>query len=80
MLKRAFGLTLAVGLLFASSPGAAGQQDPPQADSTIDAATRTKVIDGALEHLRTAYVFPETAKKMADADLDTEWTELQKHR
>ena len=35
--------------------------------ATIDAATRLTVIDGALEHLKTAYVFPETATKMADA-------------
>jgi peptidase S41-like protein len=32
----------------------------------IDAATRTRVIDGAIAQLNEFYVFPETAKKMAD--------------
>src|SRR5260221_14753754 len=32
----------------------------------IDAATRTRVIDGAIAQLNEAYVFPETAKKMGD--------------
>jgi hypothetical protein len=40
----------------------------PQAQSgTIDAATRTTVIDGAIDHLRRAYVFADVAEKMADA-------------
>jgi hypothetical protein len=33
----------------------------------IDAATRTRVIDGAIAHLNEFYVFPETAKKMSEA-------------
>src|SRR5437870_87383 len=33
----------------------------------IDAATRTRVIDGAIAQLNEFYVFAETAKKMADA-------------
>lgn len=33
----------------------------------IDAATRAKVIDGAVAALNDIYVFPETAKKMAGA-------------
>jgi retinol-binding protein 3 len=33
----------------------------------IDAATRAAVIDGAIAQLNESYVFPETAKKMADA-------------
>jgi len=33
----------------------------------IDAATRTRVMDGAIAQLNESYVFPETAKKMADA-------------
>ena len=33
----------------------------------IDAATRTRVIDGAIANLNESYVFPETAKKMGDA-------------
>jgi len=33
----------------------------------IDAATRTRVIDGAIAQLNEFYVFPETAKKMGEA-------------
>jgi hypothetical protein len=33
----------------------------------VDAATRAKVIDGAVAALNEAYVFPETAKKMEQA-------------
>ena len=37
---------------------------PEQPDPTIDAATRTQVIDGILKRLNDSYVFPEVAKKM----------------
>jgi hypothetical protein len=43
------------------------QQPPAQRDRTIDAKERAEVIDGTLRHLNTAYVFPETAKKMEEA-------------
>jgi retinol-binding protein 3 len=33
----------------------------------VDAATRTRVIDGAIAKLNELYVFPETAKKMEEA-------------
>jgi hypothetical protein len=33
----------------------------------IDAATRMRVIDGAIAHLNEFYVFPETARKMGDS-------------
>jgi hypothetical protein len=41
-------------------------QAPP--DMTIDAATRTAVIDVLLKELNDSYVFAETAKKM-EADI-----------
>ena len=41
--------------------GFAQQQQP---DLTIDAATRTAVIENLLKELNDGYVFPETAKKM----------------
>lgn len=50
------GLVLAAGAAFA--------QQPEQPDLTIDAATRTQVIDGILKRLNDSYVFPEVAKKM----------------
>lgn len=45
--------------------GARGQQPAPAA--SIDAATRSAVIDGAVDHLRRAYIFADVAEKMADA-------------
>ncbi len=55
---------LAVICLLALSIAAVGfaQVGPP--DLTIDAATRTQVIDGILKRLNDSYVFPEVAKKM----------------
>jgi len=46
-------------------PDDAIAQGPKQPDLTVDAATRTKVIDNLLKELDESYVFPETAKKMA---------------
>ena len=45
---------------------------PPNANLSeitfkIDAATRTRVIDGAIKNLNEFYVFPDTAKKMEDS-------------
>src|SRR5688572_5165296 len=37
---------------------------PEQPDLTLDAATRSQVIDGVLKRLNDSYVFPEVAKKM----------------
>ena len=51
-------LALTATAAFAQGPG------PEQPDLTIDAATRTKVIDGILKRLTDSYVFPEVAKKM----------------
>jgi C-terminal processing protease CtpA/Prc len=45
----------------------AGLAQAPQADMTIDAATRAAVIDNAIKSLNEAYVFPEVAKKMEQA-------------
>lgn len=50
-------------LLTVSALGVAVAQ-PEQPDLTIDAATRTKVIDAILKRLNDSYVFPEIAKKM----------------
>ena len=43
---------------------AVGFAQSEQPDLTIDAATRTQVIDGILKRLNDSYVFPEVAKKM----------------
>lgn len=40
---------------------------PEQPDLTIDAATRTQLIDTILKRLNESYVFPEVAKKMDES-------------
>ncbi len=59
-------LALAIGFVtFVNFPlTVQGQQPQPPPDKTIDAATRTAVIDTLLKELNDGYVFPETAKKM----------------
>ena len=47
---------------FACLAAVCAQQE--QKDLTIDAATRTQVIDGILKSLNDSYVFPDVAKKM----------------
>src|SRR5262245_57220352 len=55
---------LAVLCLLALSCAAIACAQPEQPDLTIDAATRTQVIDGILKRLNDSYVFPEVEKKM----------------
>ena len=55
---------LAVLCLLTLSVAVVGFAQPEQPDLTIDAATRTQVIDGILKRLNDSYVFPEVAKKM----------------
>ena len=67
MLKTtAFDVIFRLGLicLLAVSGALVGFAQPEQPDLTIDAATRTQVIDGILKRLNDSYVFPQVAKKM----------------
>jgi len=57
-------MRLAIICLLAAFAATMTLAQPEQADLTIDAATRTKVIDAILERLNNSYVFPEVAKKM----------------
>jgi hypothetical protein len=43
------------------------QQTPAAAPASIDAALRAQVIDGAIDHLRTSYIFADVAEKIAEA-------------
>lgn len=61
-----YSLGIALALLL-NQRAVVAQQGPNQSDLTIDAATRTAVIEGALKNLNNYYVFPETAKKMEQA-------------
>jgi hypothetical protein len=55
---------LAVLCLFALSAISVSFAQPEQPDLTIDAATRTQVVDTILKRLNESYVFPDIAKKM----------------
>lgn len=57
-------IRLAILLLLALSIANVAVAQPEQPDLTIDAATRTQVIDTILKRLNDSYVFPEVAKKM----------------
>src|SRR5262249_16902622 len=78
MVKEHDGDTVAIGKMEvkAGEPGQVArfslQAIPPGAKASdlnfrIDAATRAKVVDGAVAALNDTYVFPETAKKMEEA-------------
>jgi len=55
---------LAVLCILALSCAAAGFAQQEQPDLTIDAATRTQVVDSIVKRINDSYVFPEVAKKM----------------
>lgn len=57
-------IRLAMLLLLAASIANVATAQPEQPDLTIDATTRTQVIDTILKRLNDSYVFPEVAKKM----------------
>jgi hypothetical protein len=63
MLTAAFS----TALLSAALQGAGSQQRPGTAPATLDAATRTAVIDGAIDQMRRAYIFADVAEKMAES-------------
>jgi hypothetical protein len=52
---------------FLASPSLHAQNAAQPSDTTLDAAARTEVIDGALKALNDAYVFPDVAQKMGQA-------------
>jgi C-terminal processing protease CtpA/Prc len=57
-------------LLLALSIANVAVAQPEQPDLTIDAATRTQVIDNVLKRLNDSYVFPEVSKKMEQSIRD----------
>lgn len=63
--KHLFGLIFAILVsAYVVVPPMQAQTQQQQPDMTIDAATRTAVIDVLLKELNDSYVFAETAKKM----------------
>jgi hypothetical protein len=63
MTGAARALVILAAILLGTGPGFA-QGQPQQQDRTVDAATRTEVIEGVLKRLNDFYVFPEIARKM----------------
>ena len=55
-----------LAVVLVAQPGRAQGPPPNQPDLTIDAAARGEVIDSLIKSLDKEYVFPETARKMAD--------------
>jgi C-terminal processing protease CtpA/Prc len=63
---RTLPLRLTLLAVFATAPLVPAQA-PPGADKPLDADGRKAVIDGVLEKIEAHYVFPDAAKKMAEA-------------
>ena len=61
--------SVTIALLFAASTIVEGQQPSPP-PVALDAAARAEAIDGVLNALNEAYVYPEVAKKMEEAIRD----------
>ena len=67
-MKRRTVWTLSIVAVVAAAPYLAGRpQAPVAAPTSVDATLRTQVIDGAIEHMRKAYIFADVAEKMAEA-------------
>lgn len=69
-IRRTLALGCALSAALCLSAFNARAQDsltPPPPDMTIDAATRTQVIEGALKELAAAYVYPDMAREMDKA-------------
>jgi hypothetical protein len=66
LVRRFASLLFALLCAVVACQAVAARQPPPQADRAITADERAAVIDGALERLAAAYVYPDLAKKMED--------------
>jgi len=65
-LPRTFALiAIASAIVLMSTTLNLAQEREAQPDMTIDAATRTQVIEAVIKNLNDSYVFPEVAKRMA---------------
>jgi hypothetical protein len=64
-MRPVFAFAAALALILAT-PGHAQQFDRGP-DTTIDAATRSRVIDGVLQRVQEGYVFPDKATEMTKA-------------
>ena len=63
-----FSLLLLATIVYVPVQEAAAQVPSSGPDLTVDAATRSAVIDSLLKQLNDEYIFPDTAKKM-EADI-----------
>jgi peptidase S41-like protein len=60
-------LALAAALAFTLTTPVLPQTSGPGPDTTVDAPTRSRVIQGVLQRIREGYVFPRTAAEMEQA-------------
>jgi hypothetical protein len=60
-------LALSAALTLVLAPSPVVQTAGPGPDTTIDASTRSRVIQGVLRRIQEGYVFPDKAKEMAQA-------------
>jgi hypothetical protein len=60
-------LTVAQAITSVAAPSLSGQGSSPRMATTVDSATRARVISGVLARLDEGYVVPERAKAMAQA-------------
>jgi hypothetical protein len=58
---------IALALVLASAPALPAQQFDRGPDTTVDAATRRRVIDGVLQRIEEGYVYPDKAGAMTRA-------------
>ena len=68
MSRKTSSLVLTALLLTAGAAAArAGLRQSAAAPAAVDAALRKQVIDGAIDHMRRAYIFADVAEKMAES-------------
>jgi hypothetical protein len=67
MRKRNRSLYFVPVVLLTAALAVVAQAPPPAAPTSVDAALRKQVIDGAIGHMKKAYIFADVAEKMADA-------------
>jgi hypothetical protein len=60
-------LALSAALTLTLAPRPVVQTAAPGPDTTIDASTRSRVIQGVLRRIQEGYVFPDKGKEMAQA-------------
>lgn len=67
MRRMKIGRPLSVVVLALATVAIVAGRQQATAPATLDAAARRQIIDGAIDHMRRAYIFADVAEKMAEA-------------